>query len=61
VVRARLKSHLSLANALELKQTRLQVIQRLSRAAAYKDHETGLHILRMNHSAQVMALEHHIV
>jgi len=56
VVKARVKTHLSLVQAEELKQTRLQVIQRLGRAAEYKDNETGLHILRMSHYAQVIAL-----
>ena len=56
VVKARVKTHLSLVQAAELKQTRLQVIQRLGRAAEYKDNETGLHILRMSHYAQVIAL-----
>ncbi|RVU33585.1 response regulator [Rheinheimera riviphila] len=56
VVKARVKTHLSLVQAAELKQTRLQVIQRLGRAAEYKDNETGLHILRMSHYAQVLAL-----
>ena len=45
VVRARVKTHLSLVQAQELKQTRLQVIQRLGRAAEYKDNETGLHVM----------------
>lgn len=56
VVRARVKTHLSLVQAQELKQTRLQVIQRLGRAAEYKDNETGLHVMRMSHYAQVIAL-----
>ncbi|WP_337880118.1 HD domain-containing phosphohydrolase [Rheinheimera sp.] len=56
VVRARVKTHLSLVQAEELKQTRLQVIQRLGRAAEYKDNETGLHVLRMSHYAHVLAL-----
>lgn len=56
VVRARVKTHLSLVRADELKQTRLQVIQRLGRAAEYKDNETGLHVMRMSHYAQVLAL-----
>jgi len=56
VVKARVKTHLSLVQAAELKHTRLQVIQRLGRAAEYKDNETGLHILRMSHYAQVLAL-----
>ena len=56
VVRARVKTHLSLVQAQELKQTRLQVIQRLGRAAEYKDNETGLHVMRMSHYAQIIAL-----
>ncbi|MBU2225214.1 MAG: response regulator [Gammaproteobacteria bacterium] len=56
VVKARVKTHLSLVQAVELKQTRLQVIQRLGRAAEYKDNETGLHILRMSHYAEILAL-----
>lgn len=56
IVRARVKTHLSLVQADELKQTRLQVIQRLGRAAEYKDNETGLHVMRMSHYAQILAL-----
>lgn len=56
VVRARVKTHLSLVQAEELKKTRLQIIQRLGRAAEYRDNETGLHILRMSHFSQVIAL-----
>lgn len=56
VVRARVKTHLSLVQAQELKQTRLQVIQRLGRAAEYKDNETGLHVMRMSHYSQILAL-----
>lgn len=55
IVRARVKNHLSLVRADELKQTRLQVIQRLGRAAEYKDNETGLHVMRMSHYAQILA------
>jgi putative two-component system response regulator len=56
VVRARVKTQLSLVQAEELKKTRLQIIQRLGRAAEYRDNETGLHILRMSHFSQVIAL-----
>ncbi|GHG68165.1 two-component system response regulator [Alishewanella longhuensis] len=56
IVRARVKTHLSLVHAEELKRTRLQVIERLGRAAEYKDNETGLHVKRMSHYAQVIAL-----
>ncbi len=56
VVLARIKTHLSLVQADELKRTRLQVIQRLGRAAEYKDNETGMHVMRMSHYARVLAL-----
>ena len=56
VVRARVKTHLSLVQADELKRTRLQVIQRLGRAAEYKDNETGMHVMRMSHYSQLLAL-----
>lgn len=69
VVLARVKTHLALHNqqlALEqevrerteeLHETRLQIIQRLGRAAEYKDNETGRHVIRMSHYARVMALK----
>ncbi|ATC94150.1 response regulator [Pseudoalteromonas tunicata] len=56
VVKARIKTHLSLVQADELRKTRLQVIQRLGRAAEYKDNETGTHVLRMSHYSKVIAL-----
>lgn len=39
----------------ELRSTRLQVIQRLGRAAEYRDNETGNHILRMSHISALLA------
>jgi len=56
VVKARVRTHLSLVQADELRRTRLQVIQRLGRASEYKDNETGTHILRMSHYSKIMAL-----
>lgn len=56
VVKARVKTHLSLVDAEELRRTRLQVIQRLGRASEYKDNETGMHVMRMSHYAKVIAL-----
>lgn len=56
VVQARVKNHLSLVRADELKRTRLQVVERLGRAAEYKDNETGLHVKRMSHYSQIIAL-----
>lgn len=58
VVRARVKTHLSLVHAEELRRTRLQIIQRLGRAAEYKDNETGMHVMRMSHYSQVIALSY---
>jgi Response regulator containing a CheY-like receiver domain and an HD-GYP domain len=40
---------------LELKESRLEVIRRLSRAAEYRDNETGMHIIRMSKYAQRIA------
>jgi len=56
VVRARVKTHLSLVDVEELKRSRLQVIQRLGRASEYKDNETGMHVMRMSHYSRVIAL-----
>lgn len=39
----------------ELQRTRLQVVQRLGRAAEYRDEETGNHILRMSHTCELLA------
>lgn len=56
VVRARVKTHLSLVGADELQKTRLQIIQCLGRAAEYRDNETGLHVIRMSHYSRLLAL-----
>ncbi|QYJ74865.1 HD domain-containing phosphohydrolase [Shewanella sp. FJAT-52076] len=55
IVRARVRTHLSLVQAEELKVTRLKIIQRLGRAAEFKDNETGMHVMRMSHYAKVLA------
>jgi len=64
---ARVRTHLSLADrsralahlveerTRELMLTRQQIIQRLGRAAEYKDNETGDHILRMSHYSKILA------
>jgi putative two-component system response regulator len=64
----RVKTHLNLYNQQQLlseevkrqtriiKHTRLQIIQRLGRAAEFKDNETGMHVMRMSHYSQVLAL-----
>jgi putative two-component system response regulator len=56
LVRARVKNHLSLVQADELKSSRMQIIQVLGRASEYKDNETGMHVIRMSHYASVLAL-----
>ena len=56
VVKARVKTHLSLVDVEELRRTRLQIIQRLGKASEYKDNETGMHVMRMSHYSRVIAL-----
>ncbi len=41
----------------EVVQSRLEIVQRLGRASEYRDNETGQHILRMSHSASLLAKE----
>lgn len=57
VVKARVKTHLSLVRAEDLQKTHLELIQRLGRAAEFKDNETGLHVLRMSHASRILALK----
>lgn len=56
IVKARIATHLSLVRTEELQKTQLQIIQRLGRAAEYKDNETGLHVIRMSHYSRLLAL-----
>jgi putative two-component system response regulator len=58
IVKARVRTHLSLVHMDELKESRLQIVQRLGLAAEYKDNETGLHVIRMSHYAEVLSLAH---
>lgn len=57
VVRARIRTHLSLIRAEDLQRTHLELIRRLGRAAEYKDNETGLHVMRMSHASRRIALQ----
>src|SRR5690606_18569865 len=57
VVQARVRTHLSLVQAAEVLETRLQIIRSLGVAAEYRDNETGLHIVRMSHYAWRLARE----
>ena len=52
IVRARVRTHLSLVRADVLRETRLNIVQCLGMAAEYKDNETGLHVIRMSHTAE---------
>ncbi|HEY9192191.1 MAG TPA: HD domain-containing phosphohydrolase [Methyloversatilis sp.] len=56
IVRARVRTHLSLVSIDDLVESRLQIIRRLGLAAEYKDNETGLHVIRMSHYAHILAL-----
>jgi len=55
VVRARVKTQLSLVRADVLLATRQQVVQCLGAAAEFKDNETGLHVVRMSHYTRLVA------
>lgn len=55
IVLARVKNHLSLIRADELLNTHIDLIDRLGRAAEYKDNETGMHVQRMSRFARVIA------
>ena len=54
VVRARIKTQLSLVRAEVLLATRQQVVQCLGAAAEFKDNETGLHVVRMSHYSRLI-------
>lgn len=57
IVRARVKTHLSLVQAEQLKQAHVDLVNRLGRAAEYKDTDTGEHIARMSQYSKLLALE----
>ncbi len=40
----------------DINDTRLKIIQRLGRAAEFKDDNTGLHVMRMSHYARVLGI-----
>ena len=68
VVLARVKTHIALHDQNRelgrqvreqthtINETRLKIIQRLGRAAEYKDDNTGMHVIRMSHYARVLGL-----
>lgn len=67
LVRARVKTHLALHDqnraleekvrerTAELYQTRLEILDRLGRAAEFKDNETGMHVKRIAHYCRIIA------
>ncbi|MBF0327424.1 MAG: response regulator [Alphaproteobacteria bacterium] len=40
----------------EVRETQLQIIERLGRAGEYRDEETGMHVMRMSHACHQLAL-----
>jgi len=68
VIKARVDTHLRLHDqsislmtkinerTQELNETRLKIIQRLGRAAEYRDNETGFHVVRMAHYSRLIAM-----
>ncbi|MES2150851.1 MAG: HD domain-containing phosphohydrolase [Pseudomonadota bacterium] len=56
IVRARVRTHLSLVRMDELRASRLAIVQRLGLAAEYKDNETGLHVIRMSHFSRLLGI-----
>jgi len=56
IVRARVRTHLSLVRTEELRASRLEIVQRLGLAAEYKDNETGLHVIRMSHFSRILGV-----
>jgi len=68
-VRVRVRTHLALHDqnreleakvrerTRELQETRLEIIQRLGRAAEFRDNETGMHVIRMSRASWITALE----
>lgn len=68
VVLARVQTHLALydqnreldkqvrAQTKTIHDTQLKIIQRLGRAAEFKDDATGMHVIRMSHYAKILGL-----
>jgi putative two-component system response regulator len=56
IVLARVRAHLTMVRVSEIKASRLHIVQRLGRAAEYKDNETGMHVIRMSRYAHLLGL-----
>jgi putative two-component system response regulator len=69
IVTARVKTHLALHDqnreldrkvrlqTQQIHDTRLQIIQRLGKAAEFKDNETGLHVIRMSRYSHILSID----
>jgi len=67
IVQARVRTHLKLYDqnrqlekkvlerTAELHETRLEITQRLGRAAEFRDNETNMHVIRMGHYSRLIA------
>jgi putative two-component system response regulator len=67
IVQARVRTHLELKKhrdhlselvqekTAELLEAKLDLINRLARAAEYRDNETGMHVIRMSHYTSILA------
>ncbi|GAB7219526.1 two-component system response regulator [Vibrio comitans] len=67
IAKQRIETHLALSNQNKqlyskvkeqtrvIKQTNVELLKRLGRAAEYKDNETGMHVLRMANYAYILA------
>lgn len=67
IVKSRVATHLALHNqkitleeevharTKEIKRNQLEIINCLSRAAEFKDNETGMHVIRMSHYSRILA------
>lgn len=67
IVKARVKTHVALFDQKRelsrlvdeqtqtIEETRMKIIQRLGRAAEYKDDDTGMHVVRMAHYSYILA------
>ena len=56
IVRSRVKTHLSLVRSDKLADAHFELIQKLARAAEYKDNETGMHVMRMSRYARIIGV-----
>lgn len=57
IVKARVRTHLSLVRVDALNEAHLQIVRRLSKASELNDEETGRHIIRVSRYAELLALK----